>query len=443
MPKRITSKKQAAVKKKITKIVIDTATPRAERYNIQDSEISGFAVRIMPTGHKTYVLDYREGSGRSGRRRTVTIGNATVMTPDQARKDALELLSQISKGVSPAAIRDQGRDKLIFNQVVERYFKEYATKEKKLSSVRSDRCFADRYLLPVFGRHKVDTITRHEILMWHRSISNGAFTEDRAMPTTANRSLALMRRIMTLCEEWWSLIPYGSNPCRGVKMNEEVQRDRILAAGPEIDKISGHILGPGEMERFLRACQQCIEDGSEHPGVIYLFLTQLLVGARPGEIQNLKISEVHLDKGYLVKEDHKGRRRHSVKPKYIQLNSLAIALLRHVLQTVYDPSQEWVFESTYYRGRPYNNLTKAWHRLCKRAQISDFSRHDLRHTFSSVLANSDVPPQVIQGLLGHSDLKTTQTYIHMLKPKLRQETEIVAKVVAEHFVVPEMIKSSA
>src|SRR5262249_51576243 len=49
----------------------------------------------------------------------------------------------------------------------------------------------------------------------------------------------------------------------------------------------------------------------------------------------------------------------------------------------------------------------------KRAGLGDLHFHDLRHTFGSRLAMRGVSAQVIQQLMGHKDLQTTQRYMHL------------------------------
>ena len=54
-------------KGKLTKRAVDALKPSEKRFVAWDSEISGFGVRVAPSGRKTYLLKYRVGGGRSGR----------------------------------------------------------------------------------------------------------------------------------------------------------------------------------------------------------------------------------------------------------------------------------------------------------------------------------------------------------------------------------------
>ena len=56
---------------KITKRVVDAATPKADRFIVWDAEIKGFGLIVLPTGVKSYIFNYRSPEGRD---RRLTIG---------------------------------------------------------------------------------------------------------------------------------------------------------------------------------------------------------------------------------------------------------------------------------------------------------------------------------------------------------------------------------
>jgi len=60
---------------KLTKRIVDTAEPRAREYFIWDSDIPGLGLRILPSGRKSYVVQYRAGR----RSRRMTLGPSTVL----------------------------------------------------------------------------------------------------------------------------------------------------------------------------------------------------------------------------------------------------------------------------------------------------------------------------------------------------------------------------
>jgi integrase len=64
-------------------------------------------------------------------------------------------------------------------------------------------------------------------------------------------------------------------------------------------------------------------------------------------------------------------------------------------------------------GKRYNNVYRAFYSACKRAGITDFHFHDLRHTFASQLIMAGVDITTVKELLGHKSLFMTMRYAHL------------------------------
>jgi Arm DNA-binding domain len=76
---------------KLTKRAVDALSPRRKAYAAYDSELRGFGVRVMPGGHKSFIVEYRpHGGGRGNATRRLTLGAYGALTPDQARRAAQE-----------------------------------------------------------------------------------------------------------------------------------------------------------------------------------------------------------------------------------------------------------------------------------------------------------------------------------------------------------------
>ena len=99
---------------KISKRIVDTAAAEGGRdLWVWDTELRGFGLRVRSSGHKSYVVEYRPGSGgRSVQKRRLTIGaHGSPWTPNAAREEAVRILGQVADGRDPAAAKVEERHK--------------------------------------------------------------------------------------------------------------------------------------------------------------------------------------------------------------------------------------------------------------------------------------------------------------------------------------------
>lgn len=104
---------------KLTKTAIDAlAIPAKGQAFLWDSELRGFGVRVIPSGLKAFVLQYRNEEGRS---RRIVIGRYGVLTVEQARKQAILKLAAVVGGADPAEERAQSRAAITIREVCNWY----------------------------------------------------------------------------------------------------------------------------------------------------------------------------------------------------------------------------------------------------------------------------------------------------------------------------------
>jgi site-specific recombinase XerD len=62
-------------------------------------------------------------------------------------------------------------------------------------------------------------------------------------------------------------------------------------------------------------------------------------------------------------------------------------------------------------------------KTARKAKLQQVRLHDLRHTYCTNLAAQGLAPWILQILMGHSDLKMTQRYVHLTPADLNKETK--------------------
>ncbi len=142
-------------------------------------------------------------------------------------------------------------------------------------------------------------------------------------------------------------------------------------------------------------------------------------GLRVSELCNLERSNISLEQGVL-RVLGKGN-----KERLVPLGDAAREWLQRYFLTVRsefaDPRGPAVFPGR--EGRPMTRQA-FWHRLKHLAHQVDIrqhlSPHTLRHAFATHMVNHGADLRVVQLLLGHEDLSTTQIYTHVAKERLKQ-----------------------
>jgi integrase/recombinase XerD len=142
-------------------------------------------------------------------------------------------------------------------------------------------------------------------------------------------------------------------------------------------------------------------------------------GIRVSELVGLRLEDVHLDVGY-VRVFGKGRRE-----RIVPLGTAAIEATRQYLsrlrpQLLEGYSTDWLFVSR--TGRAFDR-TNAWRLVAKYARrmgmTGKLSPHTLRHTFATHLLSGGADLRLVQEMLGHADVSTTQIYTHVDHARLK------------------------
>lgn len=142
-------------------------------------------------------------------------------------------------------------------------------------------------------------------------------------------------------------------------------------------------------------------------------------GLRVTELVSLNLDQISLEQG-VIRVTGKGN-----KDRLVPMGEQAIEQLRvYLMQAraeLLKQASDVLFPSR--RGRQMTRQT-FWHRIkyyVQRAGIKgDISPHTLRHAFATHLVNFGADLRVVQLLLGHSDLSTTQIYTHVAKARLQE-----------------------
>jgi integrase len=374
---------------RLTKRIVEAAAPAACEFVIWDGDIPGFGLRILPSGTKTYLVQYRVGI----RSRKLSLGPYRVITPEQARTQAISVLAAVRNGEDPAAERRSRRDALTVKSLAQRFDREHIRIRVKTSTAKEYRRNLDRYILPALGHLPLNQVTRADVAKLHYDL--------RHIPYQANRCLEVISKMFNLAE-LWGLRPDGSNPRRHIKKYPEQKRERFLSVA-ELRRV-GEVLREMEVE--------AVELRSAIAAVRLLILT----GCRLSEVMTLRWEHVDLAARVLRLLDSK------TGAKIVHLGQSAVEVLNGIDRPEGNP---WVIVGI----KPCAHLTDLqpfWQRVRSRAGLNEVRIHDLRHTFASVAVSAGQGLPMIGKLLGHTQVQTTARYAHLAADPVRAAAEQVA-----------------
>ena len=369
------------------------ALPVPERETLfWDRELSGFGVRIYPSGAKVYLVQTRSG----GKSRRVTLGRHGVLSADQARRKAAQVIADIKAGNEPTHANGASRADAspTVAEVAERYMREHVAVRCKPTTARMCRHTLDRYLLPAVGALPLGVIGRERVASLHYSLHE--------TPVMANKVLDLLSRLFIMAEAW-GIAPEGGNPCRFIRKYKEEPRERFLTEA--------------EFRRLGQVLDEVEAEGKVHSSAVAAFRLLMLTGCRRNEILTLRWEDVDLDAGELQLRDAKtGARPVALSPP-----------ARRVLATLPRlPDNPWVIAGVK-PGARLSNLNNAWLVIRARAGLNDVRIHDLRHSFASrALALGESLP-MIGKLLGHRKVQTTARYAHLTRDSVKTSAARIAE----------------
>lgn len=368
-----------------------------------------------------FIAQYRVGGGRGSRQRRYMLGVFGKITADEARAKAKDILARAHLGEDTAEVRDNVRRSQTVAQLIDAWSIDDALNNlragvrRKQVNIDQDVTLANHHIRPLIGRRTVESLVKGDIQRVRTQIATGESKTKRkgrkrglikgtGGEGTATRTIRLFSSILSYAVDAGMI---DRNPALGIKLAPSGQRHRYLS--------------PQELKRLGEVLDQ--PTASETAGTAAIIIRLLvLTGARRGEIEVLKWSEVDFNFGMLRKETSK------TGAKVIPLGRAALQILDDQRQWT-SSNQIWVFPAQKGEGH-FDGLSKEWGRIRRLAKIEEVRIHDLRHTFASIGAGGGVGLPLIGGILGHRQASTTQRYAHLADTPLRAAADFIGAEIA-------------
>ncbi len=201
-------------------------------------------------------------------------------------------------------------------------------------------------------------------------------------PASINKNISILKAMFRMAVDWNMVEEETLKQVRKVKLLPENNR-RLRYLSQE------------ECQALINACK---------PHLKPIVITALNTGMRKGEVLRLKWEQVDLKHGFILLDVTKNGER-----REIPINNTLKQTLKGLARRL-DISYVFADPKT---GKPYQGIKRSFHSALKKAGISDFRFHDLRHTFASHLVMAGVDITTVRELLGHKTLTMTLRYAHL------------------------------
>jgi integrase len=362
----------------------------------RDTEIAGFALKIMPNGSKTYILQCRLGRGRLAPQRTFKIGSHGTWTPQKAREEAKRFKQLAEAGIDPQSEqkeRTRERVTLEFSSYADRFIDQYLTEHWAGSLDMATRMLR-KHVVPVWKGRSLKEIKRSDVASLMEAL--------RGKAGVRRNSFAVLRKMFR-----WAV------------NNGDLEASPIAdmdapAAPPSRDRV----LSNSELANVWKAAEDL---GHPYSHVVRLLI---LTGQRRNEVAGMKWDELSREAALWIVPG--ARAKNSVTTE-MPLSPPAVAILDRVYRTVKGlnddteikawPKTGLVFTTTgktpvsghsRAKGRLDRLILKALRKEAKElgsdpeeVRLEDWRFHDLRRTLATGLQRFGVSREVTEAVLNH------------------------------------------
>ena len=193
----------------------------------------------------------------------------------------------------------------------------------------------------------------------------------------------------------------------------------LLLESPKIGMHLPEVLSVEEIDRLVEVIDMSKREGQRNRAIIE---TLYSCGLRVSEACDLKLSDLYFAEGF-IKVEGKGSKQRLVPISERAIAEIVAYLTDRADIAIKPGHEDYLFVSAHFRKRMSRiTMFHIIKELAQQAGITkNISPHTLRHSFATHLLEGGANLRVIQSMLGHEDIGTTEIYTHIDANRLRSE----------------------
>lgn len=324
-----------------------------------DDEMPGFGLRLRSGGSRIFVIQYKVGA----KHRRITLGSASKITADDARKSAKRIFGKLADGKDPAneRVMTKAQAALTLGAAVEDFIKRQEGHVRPRTLEETAR-YLRKHWKPLHGLG-LASITRAHVAAEANKIAT------RSGPVAADRARAALSSF------------FGWAMGEGLVQDNPVMGTNRAAPAETRE----HTLTDAEIVTVWNAADAETDFGK----IVRLLFT---TACRRDEIGKLKPSEIALANSLIALP---GERTKNGRPHDVPLSGLAMG----VVESLDTEGEGRVFGL---RGSGFSGWSKAKRELdAKLEGVRPWTLHDIRRTVATGMATLGVQPHIVEAVLNH------------------------------------------
>lgn len=334
---------------------------------IYDSKINGLAVRIFPTGTKSFVYRYKWGN----RSKRYTIGQFPKLSLTRARELAKDLYAKIRLGIDPILEKKERIEEQkspSFRRLKKEYIAKHLSTVRESTSNEFERIINKE--LTSLNSLQLNQITKSRVL---KILDKKAYAEEH--PTQANQIKIVLSSMYSFA----------------------LKRDLVDAN--LMSSISTYATGESKRHRYYSESEiseiwnqiELMPSPTKHT-----FQILFLLGQRKSETLKMKWDDIDSSNQIWIIPPHLAKNK---QEHHIPIPKAAFKIINSL-----NKKSQYVFQSPVKDGCPIQSIKRQTKKVKDGSEIKDFRVHDIRRTMATYLAKLGTDRTVIGKILNHKGL---------------------------------------
>jgi integrase len=399
---------QGIISAKLLTSSIARAGPKP--FEIHDTRLIGFVLRVQPSGFRAYYA-------HQGNRR-LSLGQVGRITPDEAREKCEKVLGNLAHGRLPFFGLD-GEASITLGEFIQGTYDPWVRAHRPKTAVRTLQRLKTHFGA-WYGR-PLSSLTVEDLERWlTKRMGEGIEA------TTVQRDLGALAGVLTRAVKFKHLTEHVARQVEKLRIDRAPKVRYLDSVEPGEEKRLREALAARDRELIAARDSanrwRAARKRPQFPVLLHFgdhmtpaVLVSMNTGLRRGELLALTWGAINWKARQVTVE---GDTAKSEQTRHVPLNAEVLDVLKRWKEQAPGGERLFAIETSF---------KTAWNNLLKRARITLFRWHDLRHHFGSRLVQAGVPLNTVRDLMGHADIKMTLRYAHLAPDQRREAVELLVR----------------